>query len=65
MRSETYHMEMNDYERRALLGVLTDQRNERIKTNKPSEDVTDLLEKALDAKPKKDKKRRDRDRDER
>lgn len=63
MRSEKYQIEVDDYERRALLGMLADRRNQCLETNKPTEDVNTLLERALDAKPK--SKKRDRDRDER
>lgn len=61
----TYRMEMSDWQRRALLGVLVEMRNHCLETNFPTEDVNNLLELTLDAEPSKKKQRRGRDRDER
>lgn len=65
MREITYRMEMSDFQRRALLGVLVEMRNQCLRTDFPTEDVNDLLELALDAEPhggkKKDRKERSRD----
>lgn len=65
MKETTYRMEMSDFQRRALLGVLVEMRNQCLQTDFPTEDVNDLLELALDAVPqggkKKDKRGKDRD----
>ena len=65
MREITYRMEMSDFQRRALLGVLVEMRNQCLQTDFPTEDVNDLLELALDAVPqggkKKDKRGKGRD----
>lgn len=64
--SDTYNIEVNDFERRALIGVLAEKRNQCLAENAPTEDVNTLIEKTLDAKQKKQKKeKKERDRDER
>ena len=60
MRENTYQIEVGDYERRTLIGILAECRNECLKRETPTEDVNNLLEKALDA-PLKKKKGKDRD----
>ena len=62
MKETRYHMELSDYERRALIGVLAEKRNDFLKANDPTEDINNLLEKAIDAPSTKAKKK---DRDER
>jgi len=62
MREAKYQIDFSDYERRALIGVLAEKRNDCLKEDFPTEDVNVLLEKALEAQPKKQKKK---DRDER
>lgn len=62
MRENTYQIEVGDYERRTLIGILAECRNECLKRETPTEDVNNLLEKALDA-PLKKKKGKDRDLD--
>ena len=60
MRENRYEINVTDYERRALIGVLAEKRNECLDENRPTEDVNNLIEKVLDA-PLKKPKRRDRD----
>ena len=60
MRENTYQIEVGDYERRTLIGILAECRNECLKRETPTEDVNNLLAKALDA-PLKKKKGKDRD----
>ena len=55
-------IEVDDFEQRVLMKILADIRNECIAEEKPTEDVSDLLLKVIDAPPK---KKKDRDRDER
>ena len=55
-------IEVDDFEQRVLMKILADKRNEYIAEEKPTEDVSDLLLKVIDAPPK---KKKDRDRDER
>ena len=62
MRENTYQIEVGDYERRTLIGILAECRNECLKRETPTEDVNNLLEKALDA-PLKNRKGKDRDTD--
>ena len=60
MRENTYQIEVGDYERRTLIGILAECRNECLKRETSTEDVNNLLAKALDA-PLKKKKGKDRD----
>lgn len=60
MRENIYQIEVGDYERRTLIGILAECRNECLKRETPTEDVNNLLAKALDA-PLKKKKGKDRD----
>jgi len=53
---------MDDYERRTLIGVLAETRNRCLQNETPTEDINALLEKTLDAEPKKQK---DKGKDER
>ncbi len=53
---------VNDFERRFLISVLNDRRNECLTKNKPTEDVNAMLLKVIDAPVK---KKKDRDREER
>ena len=53
-------IEVSDYEHRVMMEALNDRRNDFIFENKPTEDVSDLLLKVIDA-PTKRKKDRDRD----
>lgn len=55
---------LSDYEYRVLIESLATRRNLLIEEEKPTEDVSDLLLKAIDA-PDKNVKKREKDRDER
>ena len=60
MRDGRRVIEVSDYEHRVMMEALNDRRNDFISANKPTEDVSDLLLKVIDA-PRKRKKDRDRD----
>ena len=60
MRDGRRVIEVSDYEHRVMMEALSDRRNDFISENKPTEDVSDLLLKVIDAPSK---KRKDRDRD--
>ena len=60
MRDVKRVIEVSDYEHRVMMEALNDRRNDFISENKPTEDVSDLLLKVIDA-PMKKKKDRDRD----
>ena len=60
MRDVKRVIEVSDYEHRVMMEALNDRRNDFISENKPTEDVSDLLLKVIDA-PTKIKKDRDRD----
>ena len=60
MRDGRRVIEVSDYEHRVMMEALNDRRNDFIFENKPTEDVSDLLLKVIDA-PSKRKKDRDRD----
>ena len=55
-------IEVDDFQHRVMMEALVDRRNDFIAANKPTEDVSDLLLKVIDAPTKKSKKR---DREER
>lgn len=55
-------IEVDDFQHRVMMEALADRRNDFIAANKPTEDVSDLLLKVIDAPTKKSKKR---DREER
>lgn len=60
MRDVKRVIEVSDYEHRVMMEALNDRRNDFISENKPTEDVSDLLLKVIDAPTK---RKRDRDRD--
>lgn len=60
MREVKRVIEVSDYEHRVMMEALNDRRNDFISENKPSEDVSDLLLKVIDAPSK---KKRDKNRD--
>ena len=55
-------IEVDDFQHRVMMEALADRRNDFIAANKPTEDVSDLLLKVIDAPTKKSKQR---DREER
>lgn len=60
MREVKRAIEVSDYEHRVMMEALNDRRNDFISENKPSEDVSDLLLKVIDAPSK---RKRDKSRD--
>ena len=56
--SERRVIEVDDYQHRVMMEALADRRNDFIAENKPTEDVSDLLLKVIDAPTK---KKRDRE----
>ena len=60
MRDVKRVIEVSDYEHIVMMEALNDRRNDFISENKPTEDVSDLLLKVIDAPTK---RKRDRDRD--
>lgn len=60
MREIKRVIEVSDYEHRVMMEALNDRRNDFISENKPSEDVSDLLLKVIDAPSK---RKRDKNRD--
>lgn len=59
MRDGRRVIEVSDYEHRVMIEALAERRNDFISENKPTEDVSDLLLKVIEA-PSKRKKARDR-----
>ena len=55
--SEHRIIEIDDFEHRVMMEALADRRNALIAEKKPTEDVSDLLLKVIDAPAKKNKKR--------
>ena len=53
-------MTMDDFERRLLVGCINKARTEYMEEGKPTEDIDDLLIKAIDAPTKKEKRKADR-----
>lgn len=51
---------LDSFEQRLLVSALTDFRNERLREEKPTEDVDTLLLKVIDAAPQKERKKEDR-----
>ena len=59
-------IEVNDFEHRIMMRALYEQRNDCLEENKPTEDLSDVLLKVIDAPTKKEKRKMARDeRDER
>ena len=50
--SERRVIEVDDYQHRVMMEALADRRNDFIAENKPTEDVSDLLLKVIDAPTK-------------
>lgn len=50
-------IEVDDFQHRVMMEALADRRNDFIAENKPTEDVSDLLLKVIDAPTKRNKKR--------
>ena len=59
--TEKIVMTMDDFERRLLVGCINQARTDYIEAGKPTDDVDDLLIKAIDAPTKKEKRKLDRE----
>lgn len=51
----------DDFEQRLMVSSLMDFRNDLLRDEKPTEDINDLILKAIDAPTKKEKRRADRE----
>lgn len=51
----------DDFEQRLMVSGLMDFRNDLLRDEKPTEDINDLILKAIDAPTKKEKRRADRE----
>ena len=56
-----YRMDLDDYERRTLIGILAAMRNQCLQDDTPTEDVNNLIVKAMDANEEKPKKNKGKD----
>ena len=61
MHDEKRVVTLNDYEQRLMGRGLTDFRNDALRDGKSTEDVDDLILKVIDAPPKREKRRADRE----
>lgn len=61
MRDEKRVVTLNNYEQRLRVRGLTDFRNDALRDGKSTEDVDDLILKVIDAPPKREKRRADRE----
>ena len=55
MSEEMYYLTLDDYERRVIINALNDQRTDRIQANQDTDDIDELIIKAVDAPKKKAK----------
>ena len=61
MAEEKKVITLDDFEQRLMVSGLMDFRNDRLKEEKPTEDINDLILKVIDAPTKKEKRRFDRE----
>ena len=61
MAEEKKVVTLDDFEQRLMVSGLMDFRNDLLRDEKPTEDINDLILKALDAPTKKEKRRADRE----
>ena len=61
MHDATRVVTLNDSEQRLMVRGLTDFRNDALRDGKSTEDVDDLILKVIDAPPKREKRRADRE----
>ena len=61
MRDEKRVVTLNNYKQRLMVRGLTDFRNDALRDGKSTEDVDDLILKVIDAPPKREKRRADRE----
>ena len=60
MAEEKKVVTLDDFEQRLMVSGLMDFRNDLLRDEKPTEDINDLILKAIDAPTKKGKRRADR-----
>ena len=61
MAEEKKVVTLDGFEQRLMVSGLMDFRNDRLRDEKPTEDINDLILKAIDAPTKKEKRRADRE----
>lgn len=61
MAEEKKVVTLDDFEQRLMVSGLLDFRNDLLRDEKPTEDINDLILKAIDAPTKKEKRRADRE----
>lgn len=61
MAEEKKAVTLDDFEQRLMVSGLMDFRNDLLRDEKPTEDINDLILKAIDAPTKKEKRRADRE----
>lgn len=61
MAEEKKVVTLDDFEQRLMVSGLIDFRNDLLRDEKPTEDINDLILKAIDAPTKKEKRRADRE----
>ena len=61
MAEEKKVVTLDDFEQRLMVSGLMDFRNDLLRVEKPTEDINDLILKAIDAPTKKEKRRADRE----
>ena len=61
MAEEKKVVTLDDFEQRLMVSGLMDFRNDLLRDEEPTEDINDLILKAIDAPTKKEKRRADRE----
>ena len=61
MAEEKKVVTLDDFEQRLMVSGLMDFRNDLLRDEKPTEDINDLILKAIDAPTKEEKRRADRE----
>ena len=61
MAEEKKVVTLDDFEQRLMVSGLMDFQNDLLRDEKPTEDINDLILKAIDAPTKKEKRRVDRE----
>ena len=61
MAEEKKVVTLDDFAQRLMVSGLMDFRNDLLRDEKPTEDINDLILKAIDAPTKKEKRRADRE----
>ncbi len=54
-------IEVDDFEHRVMMKALADQRNDCLEEDKPTDDLSKVLLKVIDAPTKKEKRKKERD----